>query len=137
MVQAVGSWVVPEQLVRSSQISKEYAHLDFSDCEATSKTQSSPLNSLLMSSKGVARNFGFVFGPFRLWPSRTVLTLSLHVVRHVDVDLEGNTWVQLSFRLKGGGLDCISWFGVEKESVDADGLFRISVCSAIIRGSGL
>ena len=60
-------------------------HLDLLVCEATSMIQSSPLNNLLISSKGVAINVGFVSEPARAWPP------SLDAVTRVDDGLEGNT----------------------------------------------
>lgn len=70
---------------------KHNPHLDLLDCEATSKIQSSPLNNLLTSSNGVARNVGLAFESIRLCPSRLVLTPSLDAVKPVGVRLEGNT----------------------------------------------
>ena len=45
--------------------------------------------------------------------------------------------MQLSFLLKTGGVDCMSWPGADNESVDEDGLFRVSICSVMIRGREL
>lgn len=45
--------------------------------------------------------------------------------------------MELSFLLKVGGFACMSWSGYESDSVDEDGLFWTSVCSAMIRGSGV
>lgn len=43
--------------------------------------------------------------------------------------------MQLSFRLKAGGLARVPWASDDSESVEEDGLFWTSVESAMIRGS--
>jgi hypothetical protein len=103
-------------------------------CVLTSKSQSRPLKSLLMSSKGVATKVRCMFVPLRLWPLRAELAPFLETPRTVDAGLEGNTCVQLSFRLKVGGAVPESRVAFDEDVVDDIGSFRIFIDSAMTYG---
>jgi hypothetical protein len=74
-----------------------------------------------------------MFETVRLWPSRTVPTLSLEAV---NKGLVGNTCVQLSFLLKAGGTGFLSRVDVDDDSVCEDGPLMTFIPSVMIRGSG-
>jgi hypothetical protein len=74
-----------------------------------------------------------MFETVRLWPSRTVPTLSLEAV---NKGLVGNTCVQLSFLMKAGGTGFLSRVDVDDDSVCEDGLLMTFIPSVMIRGSG-